>query len=680
MFKEPKLLDPAIRAHLEAENAYVEAAMLPTKALRERLVSEMRGRIKEDDSSVPMPDGPYAYGSEFVTGAQHPRTFRQPREGGERTVLLDADAEAEKRRVDDESYFRPTGLGVSPDHALGLWGYDDQGSEYFTLAVRDLDTATDRDERLTETGGGGAWDANSAGFFYTLLDDNHRPSKVLYHRLGTDQSADRLVRHEEDAGFFMGVGGSIDDSVILIDVHDHETSEIRILPADRPDAEPTLVAPRETGHEYDVEPAGGTLYIRTNDGGASPDFRIVTAPVDAPGRENWAELVPHEPGRLILTLATYKRHLVRLERVDALPRIIVRDLMSGDEHAIAFDEEAYSLGLIGAAEYDTDVIRFSYSSMTTPARQYEYDMATRERRLIKEQEVPSGHDPADYVTRRLHIEAEDGERVPVSILHRADTALDGSAPCLLYGYGSYGITIPAAFNTNCLSLVDRGFVYAIAHVRGGKDRGQAWYEAGKRERKQKHVPRLRRRRARPRRRGLHERRAPRRAGRLGGRHADGRGAQHGARRLRRHHRRGAVRGRADDHARRHAAPHPARMARMGQPDRVQGGLRSHRRLFPLRQRRRAVLPTHPRGGGPDGPPRDLLGARQMGRPPARAPDGGRPDLPAHQHGRRPRRQGRSLRAARRGGVKLCVRAGLRGAGGGGVAAQVLGGRPTVTPS
>ena len=484
VFKDPSTLDQAIRDYLEAENDFVEKAMVGTKGLRERLVSEMRGRIKEDDSSVPMKRGPYAYGSEFVTGGQHPRSFREPRDGGERTVLLDADAEAKARKDGADGYFRPTGLGVSPDHALGVWGYDDQGSEYFTLAVRDLDTLEDRDEHLTNTGGGGVWDAESGGFFYTLLDENHRPSKVLYHALGTNQDDDRLIREEPDAGMFMGVGGSIDDSIIMIDVHDHETSEIRIVPADDPAAEPILIAARETGHEYDVEAAEGTLFIRTNDGGQSPDFRIVTASVDAPERENWEELVPHVPGRLILGVSAYKRHLVRLERENAVPRIVIRARDTGEEHAIAFDEEAYSLGLIGAAEYDTDTIRFSYSSMTTPSRQYEYDMATRERQLIKEQEVPSGHDPADYETRRIMVTSHDGEEVPVSLLYRRGTKLDGSNPCLLYGYGSYGIAIPAGFNTNCLSLVDRGFVYAIAHIRGGKDKGQAWYDRGKREHKE----------------------------------------------------------------------------------------------------------------------------------------------------------------------------------------------------
>ena len=483
VFKDPSQLDSAIRSYLEAENAYVEAAMASTKALRETLKTEMRGRIKEDDASVPMPRGPFAYGSAFVEGSQFPRSFREPREGGERTILLDADAEAKARKSGENGYFRPMGLSVSPDHDLGVWGFDDQGSEYFTLLVRDLGDSSDRDERIENTGGGGVWDANSTGFFYTALDENHRPSKVLYHRLGTAQSADRLIREEKDAGFFMGVGGSLDDSLILIDVHDHETSEIRILPADDPTAEPLLVAPRETGHEYDVEPGGDVLFIRTNDGGASPDFRIVSAPVSNPTRENWRDLVPHEPGRIILGLSAFKRHLVRLERVDALPRIVIRDRDTGEEHAIAFDEDAYALGLIGAAEYDTNVIRFSYSSMTTPSRQYEYDMATRERRLIKEQEVPSGHDPADYETRRIHVTSHDGESVPVSLLYRKGLKLDGSNPCLLYGYGSYGITIPAGFNTNCLSLVDRGFVYAIAHIRGGKDKGQRWYDRGKREHK-----------------------------------------------------------------------------------------------------------------------------------------------------------------------------------------------------
>jgi len=335
---------------------------------------------------------------------------------------------------------------------------------------------------VPDTSGGGVFDARSEGFFYTRLDPNHRPSKLLYHRIGTDAAQDRLIYEEKDAGFFMGVGGSRLDDFIFIDIHDHETSEVWLVPATDPLAAPKLVARRDTGVEYDMTEGGDVFFILTNADGAK-DFKIMEAPVGSPGRENWREVVAHKPGRLILAHSANRGFLMRLEREDGLPRIVIRDRESGEEHAIAFAEEAYSLGLHGSAEYGSDRIRFSYSSMTTPAQLFEYDMRTRERRLLKTQEVPSGHDPHDYVTRRLMAPAADGELVPVSLLHRRGLALDGSAPCLLYGYGSYGIAIPASFNTNCLSLVDRGFVYAIAHVRGGKDKGFAWYEEGKRSKK-----------------------------------------------------------------------------------------------------------------------------------------------------------------------------------------------------
>nr|MBA3446284.1 S9 family peptidase [Pseudaminobacter sp.] len=279
------------------------------------------------------------------------------------------------------------------------------------------------------------------------------------------------------------VGGTRGNEWIFIGINDHETSEYRVLSANDPHAAPKVVAPRETGLQYDLEEGGDIFFILTNADGAR-DFKIMTAPAAGPGRANWTELVAHEPGRLILSLLGFKDFLVRLERKDGLPRIVIRDRASGEEHMIAFEEEAFSLGLSGSYEYDTDTMRFSYSSMTTPAQLFDYDMRTRERVLLKTQEVPSGHDPEHYVTRRLMAPSHDGELVPVSLIHHRDTRLDGSAPCLLYGYGSYGIAIPASFNTNCLSLADRGFVYAIAHVRGGKDKGYAWYDDGKRANKQ----------------------------------------------------------------------------------------------------------------------------------------------------------------------------------------------------
>ena len=472
VFQDPSVLDAGIRAYLEAENAYQKQAMADTEDLQKTLFSEMRGRIKEDDSSVPSPDGPFAYGMSFVTGGEQPRFFRVPRGGGDQELLLDGDAEAA-----DKAYFRISAANHSPDHTRMIWGYDDKGSEFFTLRVRDIGAAGDLDDRLENTGGG-AWSPGSDGFFYTLLDENHRPSKVYFHGIGDTQAKDSLIFEETDPGFFVSVGGSKLNDFIFINIHDHQTSEYRILPAGDPQATPAIVAPRQTGVEYDMHEGGDVFFILTNADEAK-DFKIVETPVDAPGRENWSDVVDHQPGRLILSHMVFANHLVWLERENGLPRIVIRERDSGEEHAIAFDEEAYSLGLQGSYEYDTEIIRFSYSSMTTPSQQFDYNMRTRERVLLKTQEVPSGHDADDYVTRRVMAPSHDGTQVPVSLLYRKDTALDGSAPCLLYGYGSYGATIPASFNTNCLSLVDRGFVYAIAHVRGGKDKGFAWYEDGK---------------------------------------------------------------------------------------------------------------------------------------------------------------------------------------------------------
>jgi len=477
VFHDPSALAPEIREHLEAENAYQAAMMADTEELRGRLLAEMRGRIKEDDSSVPLADGPYAYGSSYRTGGQHPRYFRTPRSGGDQQIILDGDAEAEGK-----AFFHLGGVDHSPDHSRLLWGYDDKGSEFFTLKVRDIASGSDLADLVTDTAGSGVWDSDCGGFHYTRVDENHRPSRIFHHRLGTDPQEDRLVYEEPDAGFFMNVGGTRDHRWVMIAINDHETSEYRILDATDPHGEFRVVEPREKGHQYDLEEGGDCFFVLTNADGAK-DFKIMTAPLDDPRRANWKELVPHEPGRLILSIVGFRDFLVRLERKDGLPRIVVRDRADGSEHTIAFAEEAYSLGLSGSYEFDTDVMRFTYSSMTTPAQVFDYNMRTRERTLLKTQEVPSGHDPRRYVTRRLMASAPDGETVPVSLLYRVDTPLDGTAPCLLYGYGAYGISIPASFNTNCLSLVDRGFVYAIAHIRGGKDKGYHWYEDGKREKK-----------------------------------------------------------------------------------------------------------------------------------------------------------------------------------------------------
>jgi oligopeptidase B len=479
VFKDPSVLDADIKAHLDAENAHAQAWLAPLADLRAELVREMRGRIKEDDESIPVPEGPFAYGSSYVEGGQQPRFYRVPREdlGAARDILLDGDKEAEGK-----AFFSNGTADASHDHSKLLWSHDDNGSEYYTLVIRDLATRADLADRVKDTSGGGVWTADDRAIAYVHVDDNHRPSKVLLHTLGTDQSEDRLIYEEADPAFFVEISGSRLNDVMFVSVGDHESSEVLLLDATDPAKPAIRVAPRQAEVEYSLEEGGDVFFILTNIDGAK-DFRIMVAPAATPQREHWQDVVPHEAGRLILSLHAYSRHIVWLERRDGLPRIMVKDRATGAEHAIAFAEEAYSLGLQGAAEYDTNVIRFSYSSMTTPNQLFDYDMATRERRLLKTQTIPSGHEPADYVTRRVFAPAADGETVPVSLLYRRDTVLDGSAPCLLYGYGAYGITVPASFSTNVLSLVDRGFVYAIAHIRGGKDKGWRWYETGKKRHK-----------------------------------------------------------------------------------------------------------------------------------------------------------------------------------------------------
>ena len=477
VLRDPSLLDPDIRSYLEAENRYTEALLGPTQALQKVLVDEMRGRIKEDDSSVPAPDGPFAYLWKYREGGQHELIGRTPRDGGDAEVILDGDALAKT-----SDYFRFGGTRHSPNHLLEAWSADLRGSEYFTLRVRRWQSGEDLPDTLTQTSGSVVWGLDSTFFFYVEIDENHRPLKVFRHRLGTPQADDILVYEEKDTGWFTRIEESASGRFCIIAGGDHDTSEARLVDLSTPDATPRLVAPRKKGVRYSVADRGDELFILTNEGGAI-DFRIAIAPLASPGRAQWRELIAHRPGVYILGLELYAGHLVRLERANALASIVIRALADGSEHTIAFDEEAYSLDSVSGYEFNTTTLRFSYSSMTTPTEIYDYGMASRQRTLRKRQQIPSGHDPAAYVTTRIVATSHDGAEVPVSILHRRDLLRDGRAPLLLYGYGSYGMAMPAAFSANRLSLVDRGFVYAIAHVRGGADKGWAWYLDGKRDRK-----------------------------------------------------------------------------------------------------------------------------------------------------------------------------------------------------
>ncbi|HLS68979.1 MAG TPA: S9 family peptidase [Kiloniellales bacterium] len=481
VMREPERLEASIHSHLEAENRWVEQMLEPTSALQNALFDELRGRIKEDDSSVPDPDGPWSYYTRFRQGGQHPLLCRRPRsEAGNEQLLLDGDLLAEGK-----AFFELQAASHSPNHRLLAYAIDETGSEYCEIRFRDLRTGHELPERLQDANGAIAWSRDGRFLFYVVLDSNHRPCKVLRHEIGRSAAEDQEVYREEDPGFFVSVGSTTSRRYIVISAHDHVTSELRLIDAEAPEAAPRLVRERVAEVRYSLEHDAlrRRFLILTNRDGAE-DFKVMEAPEDAAGAEQWREFLPHDPGCLRLDLHLLRNHLVLLERIDALPRIRVLRLTDGNSHEIAFQEAAYALGLLRGHDYETTRLRFVYSSPTTPQQTWDYELESRQRTLRKQQEVPSGHKPSTYIAERLHARARDGELVPITILRRRDTPVDGSAPLLLYGYGAYGLSIPAGFQVNRFSLIDRGFIHATAHIRGGTDKGWSWYRKGKLSQKQ----------------------------------------------------------------------------------------------------------------------------------------------------------------------------------------------------
>jgi oligopeptidase B len=477
VLKDPKVLREDVRVHLEAENAYTKGMLAGATAVQDAIFAEMKGRIKEDDSSVPNPDGPWDYYTRFVVGAQHPIYARRPRgkTDGEQ-IILDVDAQAKGK-----PFYDVGDAEHAPDHTLYAYAVDDQGSEVWTIHVRDLATGKDLPDPIENCHGSFAWSPDSKWIFWTFRDDNGRPSKI-YRRPARGGAKDEVVVYEEkDEGFFTGVGTTASRKWIVIEAGNQEQSEAWLIPAADPTARPRLFAAREPNLRYDLEHWDSRWVIRTNADGAV-DWKLMSAAEGATARTSWQTLLPHRPGIFIAGIGAVKDHLIRLERENAMPRLILRD-KKGAEFPIAFDEEAYALGLEGGYEWDTTNLRFVYNSMTTPRQWFDYDLAKKTRTLRKTQEIPSGHDPSRYVTRRFFAKGHDGVDIPVTILMRRDAPVDGSAPVLLYGYGSYGYSMEASFSIQRLSLVDRGWIWAIAHVRGGSEKGWGWFQDGRKEKK-----------------------------------------------------------------------------------------------------------------------------------------------------------------------------------------------------
>ena len=471
---DPKALRADIRAHLEAENAYTKAMLASTEALQTQLFDEMKGRIKPDDASVPEPDGQFEYYVRYEAGAQHPiyaRRFRSP--AAKEEVLLDADALSKGK-----AFFNLAAAEHSPDHSLYAYAADEQGSEIYRIHVKSLGSGEVVAEPIEQATGDFCWSQDSNWLFWIWRDAEGRPAKVFRRPARGGAEDDVMVYEETDDGFFLHLHRSSSGAYVVIGAGNHETSETWLIPCADPTSQPRLVEPRQAGVLYDLEHWGDRFVVRTNSGGAV-DFKLMWADEADPSKASWREFVPHRPGRMIEGVTAFSGHLVRSEISDAVDRIVVTERGSLEEHAIAFDEEAYALGVDGGYEYDTTTLRFVYQSPTTPRQWFDYHMDQRTRILLKTQEIPSGHHPESYVVRRLKARAADGAEIPITVLYRRGTPVDGTAPLLLYGYGAYGLSMPASFSIVRLSLVDRGWIFAIAHVRGGAEKGRGWFLDGR---------------------------------------------------------------------------------------------------------------------------------------------------------------------------------------------------------
>lgn len=468
--KYPKVKDKDILGYLEAENHWFEAAMAPHEGVVDQLFAEMKGRIKEDDRSVPQKDGDWIYWRAFEVGAQYRKWYRKPAAGGEDQLILDEPALAE-----GHEYFRLGAASVSPCGRYLAFAIDIDGGERFEARIRDLSTGDMLPDIIPGTLSALVWTSDSKALLYSLANENWRTDNARVHVLGTPIGEDREIFHENDEGFRVSIGLSSSEKWIIIGTGDHVTSEVWLLPADNPFASPRLVSERLPGREYDVDEHDGALYIRTND--SHPNFRLVKAALDKPAE--WEEIIAADEHFYLTDVSLFKNFYVTEGRLDGLDQIELRDYATHRAKRLSFPEASYSASLDDNPEYDVTKIRIGYESMVTPDRIYDYHLEDGKWELLKEQEIPSGYDASRYATQRLTIPVRDGTLVPVSIVYPKDFPMDGTGKLHLYGYGAYGLAMEPGFSTSRLSLLDRGFAYAIAHIRGGDDLGQQWYLDGK---------------------------------------------------------------------------------------------------------------------------------------------------------------------------------------------------------
>lgn len=464
--------DPDVEAYLEAENAYTASVMEPAEELREKLYNEILGRINEDDLSVPVKVDDWYYQTRTEKGRSYPVYLRRRgSKDGPEEILLDANLLAEGHK-----YFRIGNFDHSPNHKLLAYSVDTEGDEVYTTYVKDLETGALLPDTITHSYYSLAWANDNRTFFYTQVDDTKRPYKVFRHELGSAE--DTLVFHEQDARFELSVHKTLSRQFLYISSDSPLTSEVLYARADAPDSQFQVLLPRKPEVEYDIAHQGDFFYIRTNEG--AQNFRLMRTPVANPSKDNWTEIVPGRDAVTIEGVHGFRDFLVIEERERGLETIhIARADAPGQYESVSFPEPVYSAAVVGNAEYDTHTVRFSYTSLVTPASVYDYNVDTRQRELLKQQQVLGGYDPSLYQSERLFAKASDGVEVPVSLVYRKGIERQGANPLLLYGYGAYGLSSDVSFSSERLSLLDRRFIFAIAHIRGGGDLGKFWHDGGK---------------------------------------------------------------------------------------------------------------------------------------------------------------------------------------------------------
>jgi oligopeptidase B len=461
--------------YLNAENAYLKTAMAHTEVLQQKLFDEMKGRIKEDDESVPVKDNGYWYYTRFEKGKDYAIQCRKKEsmESGTEEVLVNG-----PERAEGKDYWSLGGLEVSDDNRILSWSEDVLSRRVYTIYFKEIATGAMLVDKIEGTSGGATWAADNKTVFYSKKDPlTLRDFQVWRHTLGTPQSADVMVYEEKDEEFRCGVGRTKSKKFLVIGSSQTLSSEYQILEADQPTGKFRLFQPRERNLEYTIDHYEDKFYITTNLD--ARNFRLMECPLDKTTKDHWVEVIAHREDVLLEGIEIFKDHLVVDERKAGLTQLRVIRWADRMEHYISFPDPAYYAGVGANPDFNTAILRFGYSSLTTPSSTFDYNMDTKQRELKKQQEVVGGHNPENYVSERFFATATDGAKVPVSLVYRKGTKLDGTAPLLLYAYGSYGYSMDAGFSSSRLSLLDRGFIYAIAHIRGGQEMGRQWYEDGK---------------------------------------------------------------------------------------------------------------------------------------------------------------------------------------------------------